>query len=120
MPNFDVEEVSLQSIWGEQTHLSVRIIGQFVEQSSGWLVGTVCLSNLFQFLKKYQKQTGNLDKLYDKNVRQFLGGRKKINKGIADTLTESPENLDYTTMASRLLYRNIESSLMTVLSPMLS
>lgn len=91
MLNFDVEEVSLQSIWGEQTHLSVSIIGQFVEQSSGWLVGTVSLSDLFQFLKSYQRQTGNLDKLYDKNVRQFLGGRKKINKGIADTLTNSPE-----------------------------
>lgn len=96
MDNFDVEEVSLQTIWEslddiEQARFSVPILGQFVDQTSGLLVGTVSLIELFKFLQQYQKRTGNLDQLYEKNVRQFLGGRRKINRGIAHTLNEEPE-----------------------------
>ena len=93
--NFDVEEVSVKTIWEMQgdadTGLSVPIKGNFVEQSSDLLVGTVKLKDLFQFLKAYQDRTGNLDQLYQKNVRQFLGNRRKINKGIADTLNNNPD-----------------------------
>ena len=94
--NFDVDEVSLHTIWEalddvEQTRLSVQVKGQFVEQSSGLLVGTVSLLDLFDFMQSYQKQTGDLNQLYQKNVRQFLGGRRKINKGIAETLNNNPE-----------------------------
>ena len=95
-PNFDVEEVSLSTIWEaladvEIPRLSVPIKGHFVEQYSGLLVGTVSLVDLFEFLKSYQVKAGNLDQLYEKNVRQFLGSRRKINKGIANTLNENPE-----------------------------
>ena len=94
--NFDVAEVSLQTIWEalddiEGQRLSVPVQGQFVEQSSGLLVGTVSLVELFKFLQAYQRQTGNLDQLYEKNVRQFLGSRRKINKGISNTLDKNPE-----------------------------
>ena len=94
--NFDVEEVSLKTIWEAlsddmPSRLSLDISGQLVEQYSGLLVGTVSLIDLFKFLKSYQNQSGNLDQLYEKNVRQFLGNRRKINKGIAKTLRESPE-----------------------------
>ena len=94
--NFDVEEVSLLNIWEalddvELPRLSVPMTGQFAEQYSGLLVGTVSLIDLFGFLKSYQSRTGNLDQLYEKNVRQFLGNRRKINKGIANTLNTSPE-----------------------------
>ena len=96
MPGFDVEELSLMTIWEalddvEQPRLTVPLGGQFVEQSSGLLVGTVSLVDLFDFLKSYQSHTGNLDQLYEKNVRQFLGNRRKINKGIANTLNANPE-----------------------------
>lgn len=89
--NFDVEEVSLTTIWEalpdiEIPPLSVPVKGQFVEQYSGLLVGTVLLVDLFEFLKSYQGKAGNLDQLYEKNLRQFLGSRRKINKGIANTL----------------------------------
>lgn len=96
MPGFDVEEVSLMTIWEalddvESAKLTVSVSGQFVEQSSGLLVGTVPLIELFGFLKSYQSRTGNLDQIYEKNVRQFLGNRRKINKGIAKTLSTNPE-----------------------------
>ena len=65
--------------------------GQFVEQYSGLLVGTVPLTQLFKFLDSYRRKTGNLDQIYERNVRKFLGNRRKINKGIAETLNENPE-----------------------------
>ena len=93
--NFDVEEVSLRTIWEtlsfESTELSITVAGQFVEQYSGLLVGVVSLIDLFAFLRSYREATGNLDQLYEKNVRQFLGSRRKINRGIATTLDADPE-----------------------------
>ena len=96
MPAFDVEEISLLTIWEalddiEVPRLSIPVQGKFVEQYSGLLVGTVSLLDLFAFLTAYQHQTANLDQIYEKNVRKFLGNRRKINKGIATTLNSSPE-----------------------------
>ncbi len=93
---FDVEDISLRTIWEAsdsslQSGISVRIQGDFVEPNAGLRVGTIPLTNLYQFLKDYRDKTGNLDQLYEKNVRQFLGGRRKINKGIAQTLNQEPE-----------------------------
>ena len=93
---FDVEDVSLGTIWEarettSQQPLSLSITGNFVDPSSGLRVGTVSLTNLYEFLKAYRTKTGNLDQLYEKNVRQFLGGRRKINRGIAQTLRNNPE-----------------------------
>lgn len=92
---FDVEDVSLATIWEKrdeatQPSLAIRLSGNFVEPSAGLRVGTLSLVRLYEFLKEYQQKTGNLDQLYERNVRQFLGGRRKINKGIAATLTKSP------------------------------
>ena len=93
---FDVEDISLHTIW--ETHdtaspppLSVPINGNFVDPSSGLRVGTITLIDLYDFLKAYRTKTGNLDQLYEKNVRKFLGGRRKINRGIAETLRNQPE-----------------------------
>jgi len=93
---FDVAEVSLHTIWEalddvEQNHLTVAVKGQFVEQSPGLMVGSVSLLDLFDFMRSYKALTGDLNQLYGKNVRQFLGGRRKINRGIAHTLNENPE-----------------------------
>ena len=87
---FDVEEVSLMTIWEaiveEQSQsLSVNVKGQFVDQDAGLLVGMVSLIDLFKFLVEYKNKAGNLDQLYEKNVRQFLGSRRKVNKGIVST-----------------------------------
>ena len=86
-PIFDVEDISLQTIWEardtvQQISLSLTIHGNFVDPSSGLRVGTIPLTDLYQFLKAYRDKTGNIDQLYEKNVRQFLGSRKKVNRGI--------------------------------------
>ncbi len=94
---FDLEDVSLSTIWEKNREtsllptLSIAIQGNFVDPSSGLRVGTISLMDLYEFLKNYRTKTGNLDQLYERNVRQFLGGRRKINKGIAQTLQKKPE-----------------------------
>ena len=93
---FDVEDISLQTIWEardtpEQSSISLPIRGNFVDPSSGLRVGTIRLDDLYGFLTEYRNKTGNLDQLYERNVRQFLGSRRKINKGIANTLRNTPE-----------------------------
>ncbi len=113
---FDVEDISLQTIWERKDDpttqgTSARIQGDFVEPSDGLRVGTIQLTNLYQFLKEYRDQTGNLDQLYDKNVRQFLGSRKKVNKGIVQTLKQEPEmfglyNNGITIVVSDFQYQN--------------
>ena len=74
---FDVEDISLRTIWEardttQQPTISLPIGGNFVDPSSGLRVGTIPLTELYQFLVAYREKTGNLDQLYENNVRQFL------------------------------------------------
>ncbi|HCB99620.1 MAG TPA: hypothetical protein DEP42_00115 [Ruminococcaceae bacterium] len=43
-------------------------------------------------LSSYRKETNDLDKIYDKNVRRYLGGRRRVNLGMENTLKSNPEN----------------------------
>ena len=93
---FDVGDISLQTIWETVSKkytpaISLSIEGTFVESSAGLRVGTIPLIHLYQFLKAYREKTGNLDQLYEKNVRRFLGTGGRINKGVAKTLSEEPQ-----------------------------
>lgn len=97
--NFDVEAVSIHQIFqrvleggeADAKRLSVPIRARVVESGDELLVGSVSLVDLFEFLKGYRAETGNLDQLYEKNVRQFLGGRRKVNKEMRATLEKTPE-----------------------------
>ena len=93
---FDAEDISLQTIWEardtvEAPGLSLPVTGNFVDPAPGVRVGTIPLTQMYGFLAAYRDKTGNLDQLYEKNVRQFLGSRRKINRRIADTLRDTPE-----------------------------
>ena len=123
-PNlFDVDEISLQTIWElrttiEQLNLQLPIEGNFVDPDSGLRVGTITLTDLYAFLRAFREKTGNLDQLYEKNVRQFLGSRKKVNKYIADTLKETPElfglyNNGITIVVTEYVTRSDKSCLLT-------
>lgn len=92
--SFLVEEVSLMTVYEmlgdlEPERLTVPMKGKFIPDQD-FLLGVVPLTDLFDFLKEYRGKTGNLDQIYDKNVRKYLG-LKRINKGIADTLRNNPE-----------------------------
>lgn len=95
---FDVESISVNTVFQRVMETSpefrkhkVTFIGNVVSSGQDLLVGSIKLINLYDFLKSYRDETGDLDLIYEKNVRKFLGSRKKVNKGIADTLKSSPE-----------------------------
>jgi hypothetical protein len=97
---FDCESVSLAALfqrtideplkYGEQIRVVIK--GNLTQSGQGLLVGSISLLDLYAFLKTYRQKTQDLDQLYEKNVRRFLGGRGRVNKGIQDTLNAHPEN----------------------------
>ena len=98
-PIFDVESISIETIYRHtleelvlgKDRIRVPIKANLVKSGEDVLVGTVNLINLFDFLKAYRDCTEDLDQLYERNVRRFLGGRGKVNKGIQETLRNAPE-----------------------------
>ena len=95
---FDTDVVSLETIYHrtleEISHIKkthVLITAHLVPSGEEMLVGSVGLVQLFEFLKNYKATTGDIDMLYEKNVRKFLGSRRKVNKGIENTLLTKPE-----------------------------
>jgi len=91
---FDVESVSIKTIYdriGKPAAIRVPLAADLKESGTGLLVGPVSLLKLYDFLKTYRAQTQDLDQLYEKNVRRFLGSRGKVNKAIEATLRDTPE-----------------------------
>lgn len=95
---FDTEAVSIETIYqravenlSEYKKYIIPFIANLVPSGSDLLVGSVKLNNLYEFLKDYKSETGDLDLIYEKNVRKFLGSGKKVNAGIATTIRENPE-----------------------------
>jgi len=97
-PVFDVETVSVFTIW-ERTleevanvrSFSVPLRGTLVPCSDTLLIGAVSLASLYEFLRSYRNSTSDLDQIYEKNVRRFLGPRGKVNRGMRDTLQTRPD-----------------------------
>ncbi len=96
---FDVETISVETIYsrlgdeivesGDRLHISLK--SQAVPSGQELLVGSTRLVDLYRFLVGYREITGDLDQIYEKNVRRFLGGRGKVNRGMQETLRNAPE-----------------------------
>jgi len=98
-PLFDVESTSIETIYRRsleelvagKDQIRIPIRANFVKSGEDVLVGCVTLIDLFGFLKVYRDCTEDLDQLYERNVRRFLGGRGKVNKAIRETMRNAPE-----------------------------
>jgi hypothetical protein len=97
---FEVESLSIQTIFErtlEETQVSileqrtVPLAAALVASGPNLLVGSTSLTNLHQFLHAYRDKTQDLDQLYEKNVRRFLGARGKVNKAMQETLRTAPD-----------------------------
>jgi len=95
---FSVEAVSVTTIFDQLSELPVGVeVGPVPLRASvsdsgdGLWVGTVRLEDLYKFLCAYRRETGELDRIYEKNVRRYLGGRRRVNAAIRVTLEEKPE-----------------------------
>ncbi len=100
-PYFNADSISVESIYNRQREeeptaneliviLSGNLVGTSGKTEGDLLVGSVPLLHIYDFLKSYREKTGDLDMLYEKNVRKFLGIRRKVNKAIRETLTKTP------------------------------
>lgn len=99
-PIFDVEAVSIETIYlntlseieaADEARIKVLLKATLAESGDNLLIGSVTLPALYDFLRTYRDQTEDLDQLYEKNVRRFLGGRRRVNRGMQKTLLEDPE-----------------------------
>ena len=97
---FDVETISINTIYIRlQAEVTVDAANRFVidvaarvvPSGNDLLVGSIGLLNLYDFLRRYRNRTGDLDQIFEKNVRRFLGGRGKVNRGMQTTLRDAPE-----------------------------
>ncbi len=106
-----VEAISLHTIYTrDYVDISVavplRVRG---ELDGGFIIGAVSLPDLYEFLREFRGVRGELDSLYDKNVRVFLGRAGKTNKGISKTLREEPENFGLFNNGLTIVARAIEA-----------
>ena len=95
---FDIASVNIKTIYNrlevekeKSKKIKLDITANLVQSGSDSLVGSVKLLNLYEFLKLYKDETHDLDLIYEKNVRKFLGGGKRVNKGISETINNAPE-----------------------------
>ncbi|HWQ90513.1 MAG TPA: AIPR family protein, partial [Clostridia bacterium] len=97
-PVFNVEAISVTTIFDQLSERPggiqvgpVPLRAAVSDSGDGLWVGTVCLEDLYKFLCAYRGETGELDRIYEKNVRRYLGGRRRVNAAIRVTLEEKPE-----------------------------
>jgi hypothetical protein len=94
---FCVTDVSIETIYNKRSdedagnRLKVSLQTAIASSGKFLYVGATKLVDMFVFMQAYKKQSGDLDTLYDKNVRKHLGHRRKVNKGIEQTIEHCPE-----------------------------
>lgn len=81
-----LDEVAMQT-----TKYEVPITTNMVPSGPDLLIGSTKLLNLYEFMKAYRSATSDLELIYQKNVRKFLGSKRRVNKGIEETLRNAPE-----------------------------
>lgn len=81
-----LDEVAMQT-----KKYEVPITTNLVPSGPDLLIGSTKLLNLYEFMKAYRTITSDLELIYEKNVRKFLGSKRKVNKGIEETLRNAPE-----------------------------
>ncbi len=113
--NFDVEAVSIETIYqrtleeaAARAQIRIPIRGKLAPSGDELLVGSVSLLDLYNFLKAYRDKTQDLDQLYEKNVRRFLGSRGKVNRAIQQTLQQSPERFGLYNNGITIVVTNFE------------
>jgi len=96
---FDVDSVSIETLYNKLAEedafgpakLSFKLQTTVTGSEETLLIGATKLVNIFNFMQEYKAQTGDLDLLYEKNVRKFLGNKRKVNKGIEQTIEQHPD-----------------------------
>lgn len=100
-PTLDVVSATVQSVHQSEKSIHVDLAGKFwaMDETGGgddaW-IGSVSIRAMYEMLLEYRELNGgDLDHIYDKNVRRWLGmtKQKRVNSGIKDTIENAPNNL---------------------------
>jgi len=86
---FNVETVSVKTIFdrlSDAVDYKLKLTTTLHPTGEDLWVGTTRLLDLYEFLSSYKEKTGDLDQIFQKNVRKFLGNRKKVNQTMQKTL----------------------------------
>lgn len=96
---FDVDAISIETIFNKVCEeqqvvgpeISVTLRTSVTASTKELHIGATTLPDMFGFMSEYKTKSGDLDMLYEKNVRKFLGNKRKVNKGIERTIETTPE-----------------------------
>jgi hypothetical protein len=96
---FDVDSVSIETLYNKviesdavgEPRVAVTLRTTVASSGDILLIGATTLEGVFRFMQEYRRVTGDLDLIYEKNVRKFLGNKKKVNRGIERTIDLYPE-----------------------------
>ena len=96
---FEVDAISVETIFkkacedenSDDPGLNINLVTTVTSSGEILYTGATRLRDVFHFMQEYKAQTGDLDFLYEKNVRKFLGNKRKVNKGIEHTIENHPE-----------------------------
>jgi len=114
---FDTGVVSIETIYNrileeidDTDRIKISIKAHMIPSGNELMIGTIRLIDLFEFLRKYKETTGDIDLLYEKNIRKFLGSKKKVNKGIERTLMEYAERFGLYNNGITVVVEDFEST----------
>jgi hypothetical protein len=116
--NFDVEGVSIETLYNKLIEsdsdglvkLIVKLRTTVASSGDILLIGATRLVELFRFMQQYKTLSGDLDLLYEKNVRKFLGNKKKVNRGIEHTIDLHPERFGLYNNGVTIVAEAVETS----------
>ena len=90
---FETDSVSVHTVY--ERHLARDEVRTRIKIESRMrdlvTISSVKISNYFSFLEEYVKKTNDIDRLFERNIRNFLP-RSRINQRLTDTLDTSPSN----------------------------
>lgn len=87
------EDIVKKSVSSKEINDSIQFSGKVLQyddfEYKRVFIGKVNVRRLFELFEKYG------DKLLEKNVRKFLGGKNAVNKQIRDTILDEEENKNF-------------------------
>lgn len=57
--------------------------------------GLISIYDIFEFCERYKKKSNKLSRLFDDNIRNYIGGKNYVNKKIKETLEEKLEKFGH-------------------------
>ena len=111
-PRFETASVCVKDLHDAPEFPPFELKGSFAGMSTETWVGSVILHDLYEFLANYQSVTKDLDRIYEKNVRRWLGFRKanRVNYGLKRTVEDEPEKLGVYNNGITLVVKRFEQN----------